>query len=195
MLREPSGELRLRAPRCAPACLRAARRRGPGARARSGCRPATLPLRSRISPRGAWILISRMRLFFASARYSSPESTCRNQRRKKTAAKTTSAMPPRIATRSANCGVRRGRVFVGAEHQTLPCPSSSRTCRRARRPACRPRTGRPRRRRGPAARSGGPAGRPGSRGGSPSSALDEDLAEDEDADRRVDAEHQLSGRP
>ena len=62
----------------------------------------TRPARSRISPRGAWILISRTRLAFASFRYASPERTCRNQRRKKIAAKAMRAIPPMIVTLIAN---------------------------------------------------------------------------------------------
>src|SRR5271170_124477 len=51
--------------------------------------------------------IVRTRLSFASARYLSPESTWSAQRRRKSTAKMASATKPRIATRSASCGVSR----------------------------------------------------------------------------------------
>src|ERR687896_1047470 len=72
-------------------------------------RTSTRPSRSTISPRGACTLISRSWLFFASATYLSPDSTCRYQSRKKMTAKAASAMPPTIATRTASCGVSVGR--------------------------------------------------------------------------------------
>ena len=76
-------------------------------------RPAVVtrswPLRSTISPRGAWMRTSRTWFSLASTRYWSPESTCRNQSRKKTIANSASAIPPRTATRQASCGVIGGR--------------------------------------------------------------------------------------
>ena len=89
---------------------RQALRHAPGPRAPCGCRPARVPLRSTIWPRGASTLTSRTRLSLASARYLSPDSTCRYQRRKKMIANSTSAIPPRIATRSASCGVTTMRL-------------------------------------------------------------------------------------
>ena len=61
------------------------------------------------APRGASTRIVRVRLLFASARYLSPESTCRYQRRKKITANITRATPPRIATRRAKPDVICGR--------------------------------------------------------------------------------------
>src|SRR6476659_3534683 len=75
---------------------------------------STLPLRSRMSPRGAGTTTSRMRLLFACARYLSPERTWRNHRRKKMIANIVSAIPPRIATRRASCGVIGGRRSSGS---------------------------------------------------------------------------------
>ena len=66
-----------------------------------------LPLRSRITPRGASTRTVRSRLFCAARRYCSPESTCSAQRRRKRMAKMPSATAPRIARRSASFGVRR----------------------------------------------------------------------------------------
>src|SRR5438270_143067 len=74
---------------------------------------STLPLESRISPRGAGTSILRTKLTFACARYLSPESTCRYQRRKKTIANIASAKLPRTATRNASWGVRGGRLSSG----------------------------------------------------------------------------------
>ena len=70
---------------------------------------STVPSRSTTSPRGAGKGMSRTRLLLASARYWSPESTWRNHSRKKTIAKRVNATPPKIATRSASCGVIAGR--------------------------------------------------------------------------------------
>ena len=60
-------------------------------------------------PRGASIFTLRTRLSRASLTYSSPLSTCRNQSRKKMIANSTNATPPRMATRTASCGVIGGR--------------------------------------------------------------------------------------
>jgi len=67
------------------------------------------PLRSTMFPRGASILILRTRFWRAWDTYSSPVSTCRNHRRKKTIANSTKATPPSTATRTASCGVMAGR--------------------------------------------------------------------------------------
>ena len=63
----------------------------------------------RCSPRGASILTLRTRFSRAWLTYSSPVSTCRNQRRKKMIANSTNATPPSTATRTASCGVIGGR--------------------------------------------------------------------------------------
>ena len=73
-----------------------------------------LPLRSRIWPRAAGTSMSRTRLTLACARYLSPERTWRNQSRKKMIANIASAKLPRIATRSASCGVSGGRLESGS---------------------------------------------------------------------------------
>src|SRR4051812_24209851 len=82
----------------------------------------TLPSRSRMSPRGAITLYSRVRLFLASARYCEPESTCRSQSRKKRTAKRATAMPPRTALRRARRGpglsfCRWYTPLLGSQHR------------------------------------------------------------------------------
>ena len=112
---------RPRAP-CRAAWPDRARRRRPG-----GCARYSSPLRSTILPRGAWMRSSRTRLTRASARYLSPDSTCRYQRRKKTIANSASATPPKIATRSASCGVigvRRSPVGLH-HHRRISAPRDS----------------------------------------------------------------------
>src|SRR5205085_5791192 len=66
---------------------------------------STFPLASRISPRGAGTSTLRTKLTRACATYLLPDSTWRYQRRKKMIANIASAKLPRIATRSASCGV------------------------------------------------------------------------------------------
>src|SRR3954453_2081538 len=87
----------------------------------------TLPSRSRTSPRGAITLNSRVRLFFASARYLSPSSTCRFQSRKKRTPKRATATPPRTATRSERrlpCGRWSLRRYMpsDSQHRRPPAP-------------------------------------------------------------------------
>ena len=65
------------------------------------------PRRSRIGPRGASTRMRRSWFDCAAFRYSSPDSTWSDQRRKNRTTKTRSANAPRIATRSASCGVSR----------------------------------------------------------------------------------------
>src|SRR5919106_6100623 len=65
------------------------------------------PCRSTIGPRGASTRTRRSWLFWAAFRYSSPESTCSDQRRRKRTANTISATAPRTPTRSARAGVSR----------------------------------------------------------------------------------------
>src|SRR4051794_13128756 len=72
------------------------------------------PSRSTISPRGAWMRTSRTWLELACETYWSPDSTCRYQRRKKTTANSTSAMPPRTAMRRVRAGLIGGRRSSGS---------------------------------------------------------------------------------
>ena len=65
------------------------------------------PSRSRITPRGASMRTVRTWLSSAVRRYRSPESTCSDQRRKKSSPNMPSAIAPSTPTRSASCGVRR----------------------------------------------------------------------------------------
>src|SRR5215210_5494390 len=74
----------------------------PGAFVTSGT-----PFRSRISPRGASILIVLIWLFCAARRYSVPERTWSAQSRKKRTAKTATATTLRTARRTASLGVNR----------------------------------------------------------------------------------------
>src|SRR5436305_5170701 len=67
-----------------------------------------------MSPRGAWMRTSRTWLELACETYWSPERTCRYHRRKKTTAKRTSATPPSTATRRAICGLIGGRRSSGS---------------------------------------------------------------------------------
>ena len=138
----------------------------------------TSPSRSRMSPRGAITLYSRVRLFFASARYSSPERTCRFQSRKKRTAKRATATPPSTATRSERRAAL-GTVVAQVHVPRLPAPSAACRC-------AGPRVldeGRPQR----AAHA--EVDRPAEEEGE--DALQEQVADDQGADRRVEAEHQL----
>src|SRR5215213_2302509 len=139
----------------------------------------TSPLRSRMSPRGAITLYSRVRLFFASARYLSPSRTCRFQSRKKRTAKRATAMPPITATRSERRlpwgreSLRRYTV-LGSQHRRTPAAAAQRALvdqGRAQRPP-HPDVDRP------AADEG-------------EDALQQDVPDYEGADRRVEAEHHL----
>src|SRR5919106_1383620 len=65
------------------------------------------PCRSTIGPRGASTRTRRSWLFWAAFRYSSPERTWSDQRRRKRTANTMSATAPRTPTRSARPGVSR----------------------------------------------------------------------------------------
>ena len=81
----------------------------------------TRPRRSRIGPRGASTRISRSWLLCAAFRYSSPESTWRDQSRKKRTMKTASARAPSIADaqRELRCEtVRLAHPRVGREEAT-----------------------------------------------------------------------------
>ena len=72
-----------------------------------------VPLASSTSPRGAATSTLRTRLTVAALTYWSPESTCRNHRRKKMIANRPSAKLPTTATRRASCGVNVGRRSSG----------------------------------------------------------------------------------
>ena len=79
----------------------------------------TVPLRSRMSPRGAGIAMSRIAVaVLAWATYWSPDRTCRNQSRKKMIANITSAKPPSDRRRAAPAaassagGGRRGGWII-----------------------------------------------------------------------------------
>src|SRR4051794_4562810 len=72
------------------------------------------PLRSTMSPRGAWMRTSRTWLELAWETYWSPESTCRYHSRKKTTANSTSATPPITATRNAIDGLIGGGRASGS---------------------------------------------------------------------------------
>ncbi len=74
---------------------------------------SAVPLASSTWPRGAAMSILRSRLTVAALTYWSPESTCRNQRRKKTIANSPSAKLPTMATRRASWGVSVGRRSSG----------------------------------------------------------------------------------
>src|SRR5439155_24927993 len=65
------------------------------------------PSRSSTGPRWASSGIVRSWLFSAAFRYCGPERTCSAQSLKKRTPKTATAIPPRIAIRSASCGVSR----------------------------------------------------------------------------------------
>src|SRR4051794_24772638 len=76
---------------------------------------STFPLRSRMRPRGASSRSRRTWLFCASCRYELPESTCSAHSRRNRIAKIARASAPRIAMRSAICGVSRyGSVTRGS---------------------------------------------------------------------------------
>src|SRR5215212_936388 len=139
---------------------------------------STSPLRSRMSPRGAISLNSRVRLFFASARYLSPESTCRFQSRKKRTAKRTMPTPPTTATRSERRLPRgmwsfRANIVLGSQHRRSPVAPHQRLLDQ----------GRPQRPSHPE------VDRPAAEEGE--DALQQDVADDQGADRGVETEHQL----
>ncbi len=92
---------------------------------------STLPLLSRISPRGGAIGTSRVRLTAAARTYWLPVSTCRNHSRKNTTANRASTTDPTIATRSASAGVSGERRSSGPSVIATPGRSAHRAAPRA----------------------------------------------------------------
>ena len=98
---------------------------------------SNVPLRSTIRPRGASTFTSRTRLSFASARYLSPDSTCRYHRRKKIDREQhqRDAAEDRHAQRELR---RDDHALVALRQVHQRAPSSARAPCAGHRPAARP---------------------------------------------------------